>query len=217
MFAVLKSSKEKPLLKILLIKTKPNCWEKNFIYHTPYFIFLTQWMNLDSFPQETSWSSVNQNFLLRGPAFAISWTPCFWSQSSDFRWVSDRNAALLLPLAKPTSLNKKNKKWKNNALEIRPSRPKWPLIRPNPDHGPEYKDCDQTFQSDLPDRIDLWSDRTQTMVQTIKTMIRPSRPNWPLIRRKSDHGPDYCVLEPLSRPCNFSLGTQGCALVWVWS
>ena len=120
---------------------------------------------------------------------------------------------------------------------IRLSRPNWPLIRTNPDHGPDYKDCDQTFQtkfasdqteprpwsrlwrlwSDLPDRIDLWSDRTQTMVQTIKTMIRQSRPNWPLIRPKSDHGPDYCAHEPLSRPFNFRLGTQGCALDWVWS
>ena len=94
---------------------------------------------------------------------------------------------------------------------IRPSRPNWPLIRPNPDHSPDYKDYDQTFQaeltsdqteprpwsrlkrlwSDFPDRIDFWSDRTQTMVQTIKTMIRPSRPNWPLIRPNPDHGPDY--------------------------
>ena len=44
---------------------------------------------------------------------------------------------------------------------------------------------------DLPDRIDLWSDQTQTMLQTIKTVIRPSRPNWPLIRPNPDHGPDY--------------------------
>ena len=57
-------------------------------------------MNLDSFPQKTSWSSVNQNFLLRGPAFANSWTFCVWSESSDFRWVSDRNAALLLTLGR---------------------------------------------------------------------------------------------------------------------
>ena len=28
-------------------------------------------------------------------------------------------------------------------------RPIWPLIRPNPDHGPDYKDCDQTFQTEL--------------------------------------------------------------------
>ena len=132
---------------------------------------------------------------------------------------------------------KKTKYWKYNALEIRPSRPNWPLIRPNPDHGPDYKDCDQTFQTELtsnqteprpwsrlkrlwsdpPDRIDLCSDQTQTMVQTKKTMIRPSRPNWHLIRPKPDHSPDHCALEPLSRPCNFGLETQGCALDWVWS
>ena len=63
-------------------------------------------------------------------------------------------------------------------------RPNWPLIIPNPDHGPDYKDCDQTeltsdqtkprpwsrlkrLWSDRPDRIELWSDRNQTMVQTI--------------------------------------------------
>ena len=44
--------------------------------------------------------------------------------------------------------------------------------------------------SDLPDRIDLWPNRTQTMVQNKKTMIRPSRPNWSLIRPNPDHGPD---------------------------
>ena len=32
---------------------------------------------------------------------------------------------------------------------IRPSRPNWPLIRPNPDHGTDYKDCDQTFPTKL--------------------------------------------------------------------
>ena len=82
---------------------------------------------------------------------------------------------------------KKTKNWKNKALKIRPSRPNRPLIRPNPDHGPDYKDFDQTFQTELtsdqteprpwprlkriwwdrPDRTDLWSDRNQTMVQTI--------------------------------------------------
>ena len=66
-------------------------------------------------------------------------------------------------------------------------------------------------------QIDLWSDQTQTMVQNIKTMIRPFRPNWPLIRPRSHHGPAYCALEPLSRPCNFGLGTHGSALDWVWS
>ena len=46
-------------------------------------------------------------------------------------------------------------------------------------------------KSDLPDWIDLWSDRTQTLLKTIKTVIRPSRPNWPLIGPNPDHGPDY--------------------------
>ena len=46
-------------------------------------------------------------------------------------------------------------------------------------------------KSDLPDRIDLWSDRTQTMVQTIMTAISLSRLIWPLIRPNPDHGPLY--------------------------
>ena len=196
-------------------------------------------MNLDSFPQETSWSSVSQNFLLRD-RHLLSVGLLVSDQSH--RTLDESLIGKLLYcclLAEPTSLfKKKQKKWeKNIALEIRPSRTNWPLVKPNPDHGPDYKDYDQTFQteltsdqteprpwsrlkrlwSDLPDRIDLWSDRTQTMVQIKKNMIRPSRPNWLLIRPKSDHGPDYCALEPLSRPCNFGLGTQGCALDWVWS
>ena len=127
-------------------------------------------MNLDSFPQETSWSSVNQNFLLRGSAFAISWTPF----SDQRHWFLEESLIRTLLycclLAEPTTY-------------------------------------DKTFQTKLT------SD--QTMVQTIKTIIRPSRTNWPLIRPKSDHGPDYCALQPLSRPCNFGLGTHGCALDWV--
>ena len=82
-------------------------------------------MNLDSFPQETSWSSVNQNFLLRGPAFAISWTQLVSDQSH--RTLDESLIGTLLYcflLAKPTSFNKKTKKIeKKNALEIRPSRP----------------------------------------------------------------------------------------------
>ena len=90
------------------------------------------------------------------------------------------------------SIKKNKKNWKNNALEIRPSRLNWPMIRPNPDLAQDYKDCDQTFQTELtsdrtkprpwsrlwrlwadrPDRIDLWSDQNQTIVQTI---VRPNR------------------------------------------
>ena len=99
---------------------------------------------------------------------------------------------------------------------IRSSRPNWPLIRLNPDHGPDCKDYDQTVQTELTsDQTEirpwsrllcaydqtqiqtivqtinrLWSDHLQTMVQTIKTVIRPFRPNWPLIRPIPDHGPD---------------------------
>ena len=143
-------------------------------------------MSSDSFPQDTKWSPVDQNFFWRGPASAISWTPVFWSELSDFRWVSVQNATLWLLLAEPTSLSKKKqKKWKkNNALEmvhdqtqlrsktflIRPKcarrgydqtqlRSKSPLIR---------RKCARIhLWSDFSDQIDLWSDHLQTIVQTV--------------------------------------------------
>ena len=82
---------------------------------------------------------------------------------------------------------------------------------------------DQTFQTKMisDQTFQTWMSSDQTeprpWSRQKKTMIRPSRPKWPLIRPKSEHGPDYCAFEPLSRPCNFGLGTQGCALDWVWS
>ena len=47
MFAVLNSSKEKPIIKVLLKKTKPNCW-KNF-----YFLYSLVYISdsMDEFRQ----------------------------------------------------------------------------------------------------------------------------------------------------------------------
>ena len=70
----------------------------------------------------------------------------------------------------------------------------------------------------------LWSDSIapevasdQTQVRSNPPMIRIFRPNRPLIRPSPDHRPDRSALELPSRPCNFGLGTHGCALNWVWS
>ena len=49
-----------------------------------------------------------------------------------------------------------------------------------------------------------------------KWPTRPSRPNWTLIRPKSDYGLDYSALELLSSSCDFGRGTHGCAFNWVW-
>ena len=55
----------------------------------------------------------------------------------------------------------------------------------------------------------------QTQVRSNPPMIRLFRPNRPLIRLSPDHRPDCSALEFPSRPCNFGLGTHGCALDWV--
>ena len=47
-------------------------------------------------------------------------------------------------------------------------RPKWSVIRPNTDHGPDYKDYDQTFQTEVtsdqiePDHVPDYKDYDQT-------------------------------------------------------
>ena len=103
-------------------------------------------------------------------------------------------------LAEPTSFSKKTKKWKkNNALEMVPDqtqlRLKTFMIRSN---------CA---------RSRLWSDKSalesaydqtfQTKMSSDQTISRP----WS----------DRSALELPKRPCNFGLGTHGCALDWVWS
>ena len=109
MFAAFTSSKEKSIIKVMLMKTKL----KNKFYLVYRLVnFLAQSMSLDSFLYEPLWFPVDQNFLWRGSAFAISCTPFLWSELSDFRWVSDQNAALLLPLGRANISQQKNKKNK---------------------------------------------------------------------------------------------------------
>ena len=56
-----------------------------------------------------------------------------------------------------------------------------------------------------------------TQVRWDTPMIRIFRPNWTLTGPTPDRGPDCSALELSSTPCNFGLGTHGCALDWVWS
>ena len=136
------------------------------------------------------WSPDNQSFLWRGPAFAINWTP-FSDQS--YRTLDESLIRTLLYcclLAEPTSLSKKKTK---NEKKLR--RSKWSLIRPN---------CDRTGYD-------------QTQVRLNALPIRLFKPNCPLTRPTPDYSPDCSPLELPSRPCNFGLGTHGCALGWVWS
>ena len=57
-----------------------------------------------------------------------------------------------------------------------------------------------------------------TQVGALEYAYNQTYPNWPLTRPTPDHGPDcFSALELPSRPCNFGLGTHGCAFDWVWS
>ena len=55
----------------------------------------------------------------------------------------------------------------------------------------------------------------QTQLRSKSPLIRLFRPKIPLIRPSPDHRPDCSVPELPFRPCNFGLGTRGCALDWV--
>ena len=90
------------------------------------------------------------------------------------------------------------------------------LIRPKC----AQKGYDQTqLRSKSPPIRQKWAPRgyDQTQLRSKSPMIRLFRPNRPLIRPSPDHRPDCSALELPSRPCNFGLGTHGCALDWVLS
>ena len=135
-------------------------------------------MSSDSFPQETLWSPADQNVLWRESAFAISWTPFFWSELSDFRWVSDQNAALLLPLDRANI-----SQWKNKIYE-KLGHSKLSLVRPNCVGKHFWSDQSALEEvmirpkcarirlwSDFSDQKYLWSDHLQTIVQTVVRSI----------------------------------------------
>ena len=98
----------------------------NFILYTVQCILLTQWMSLDSFPYETSWSPLKHRgskFLLKWTASAISWTPFSHQSYRTYDGSLIRTLLCGCLLAEPTSLSKKK------LTKI--MRSKWFLIRPD--------------------------------------------------------------------------------------
>ena len=168
----------------------------------------------------SSWSK----FLLKGTGLSYLLDSFFfWSELSDFRWVSDQKAAFWLPLGRANIFqqkrNKKNEKkimrskwslirtncvWRHLlsdpiALEVASDQTKVrsnpPMIRPN---------CARNFLWSDPSALESAYDQTfQTKMTSDQTISRP----WS----------DRSALEVPKRPCNFGLGTHGCALDWVWS
>ena len=165
-------------------------------------------MNLDSFPNKTSCSTVNQIFILRWPSSLSAETIWFWSKPSDSRCVCDPNAVFRCLLAEPTSLveekKKKSKKvsaqnglWSFRiALKIFSDqnnvRLKLPLIRPFRSLSgfwSYYHETEVTSDHIIsrpkwtriipsPDRSNLWSYHLQTKVNSDHNIPRPM---WPLI------------------------------------
>ena len=163
-------------------------------------MLLTEKNELRQLCIKTYWSTLIQNFFLRGPAVVISWTPLVLIKPIRF---SDEVPIRMLfhccLLPETTKVNKKTKRnLKKMSLELvsgqTSMRSNRPLIR---------LVCAWNC---------LWSDRP--------------RPNWPLIRPSQNkvssdqasarHCPDKSALEAFSRPCNSSaLGTcVRSKLVW---
>ena len=114
---------------------------------------------------------------------AISWTPWFWSNSSEFEMEFWSECCFIVDSNQRQQMSVKNiEAWKN-------IRSKWSLLRLVCARiglwsGALENASDQT----VPDQSDLWSDRP--------------RPKWPLIRQVPDHCPDKSAFEAFSRPCN---------------
>ena len=199
MFSVFISSKEKSITKVLLKKTKPNCWEQ-ILFSVPFSVNF--WLD-DEFRQlsirnrclqlitissegDRPLISTGLLFLIRSLRLKMS----LWSERCFFV-VSWQSQHLLV------KKNKKNEK--NMELEIVPDHTQMRLntfmIRPK---------CAQRGYD-------------QIQLRSKSPLIRLFRPKLPLIRPSPDHRPDCSALELLSRHCNFGLGTHWCALDWVWS
>ena len=133
MFAVFFSSKEKSIKKVLLKKTKPNCWEQ-ILFSVPFSVYfwLNGWV-------ETAFHKKHRGLQLikvssEGDRPLLSAGLLLSDQS--YRTLDESLIRTLLYgclLAEPTSLIKKTKKGKN-ALEVVPDqtqlRSKAFLIRP---------------------------------------------------------------------------------------
>ena len=123
---------------------------------------------------KTSWSTLIQNIFLRGPVVAISWTPWFWSNSSDFQMEFGSEWCFIVDFyhRQQMSVKKIKKKLEKNSLDVVSGqtsvRSNWPLIR---------LVCAWNC---------LWSDRP--------------RPKWPLIRpSQTKVASDQASSRPLSR------------------
>ena len=156
------------------------------------FIYAFNWINeLKQLCIKTSWSTLTQNIFLRGPAFAISWTPWFWSNPSDFQmefwseccFIVESYQRQQMSVKKPKKLEKKTLlDLVSGQTSVRSNRPLIRLV------------CAWNC---------LWSDRP--------------RPKWTLIRQVPDHCPDKSALEAFSRPCNSSAPRTCVHSKMVWS
>ena len=111
----LSSSKEKPVLKLFLMKMKLNFWEAK-LFGIPLVHISDKIIELRQLSNITSWSSVNQNFLVE--LHLLSALPLRFS-SAQSEWFF----CCLLAKLKYVIKNTKNQKNK--------MRSKWSLIRTN--------------------------------------------------------------------------------------
>ena len=155
------------------------------------FIYAFNWKNeLRQLCIKTSWSTLIQNFFLRGPAVVISWNAWFWSNPSDLQMKFWSECCFIVDSCQRQQKSiRKRKKLEKNSLElvsgqtsVRSNRPLIRLV------------CAWNC---------LWSDRT--------------RQKWPLIRQVPDHCPDKSALEVFSRPCNSSAPGTCVRSKIVWS
>ena len=161
-------------------------WSKKLL--SMPFIYAFNWINeLRQLCIKTSWSTLIQNSFWRGLAVFISWTPWFWSNSSDFQMKFWSECCFIVASyqRQQKSVWKQKKIEKKNSLKlvsgqtnVRSNRPLIRLV------------CAWNC---------LWSDRPRT--------------KWPLIRQV----PDKSALEAFSRPCNSSAPGTCVRSKLVWS
>ena len=186
MFAVFNSSKEKSIIKVLLKKRKPNCWEQIFLVYR----LLYSSDSMDEFRQLCIRDIVVSSFPLKGTSLCYQLDPFFLIRAIGLQtslWSRCFNVASWLS----QHLSVKKQKMKKKALEIVPDqtqlRSKSFLIRPKS----ARRVYDQTqlrsklplirlkcarnrLWSDFSDQIDLWSDHLQTIVQNVvRSNFRP--------------------------------------------
>ena len=222
MFTVVNSSKEKSILKVLLKKQNPTVENKFYlVYRLVYNSDSNGWVKTAFHKKRRGLQLIKISSKRDRPQLSAG---LFFSDQS-YRTLEKSLIRKLLfgcLLAEPTSFSKKNKKKMKKIM-----RSKWSLIRPNCVWRHLCSDpialevaSDQTKVRSNPPIIRpncarncLWSDPSafesaydqtfQTKTTSDQTISRP----WS----------DRSALELPKRPCNFGLGTHGCALDWVLS